>query len=76
MRKTIILSVLALVIIAVAYFVAPHVQAAAAPTAVPVESCEPWRTAGNALIWKCVDTDPPWATCYSQTNGLLFCVME
>jgi hypothetical protein len=59
---------------AVAYFVAPHVQAAAL-TAVPVESCEPWRMAGTLIIYKCVDEDPPWATCYAQ-GVMLFCVME
>lgn len=40
----------------------------------PVD-CAPYFTAGQAIIYKCPDYDDN-IVCYSQLNGLMFCVYQ
>lgn len=48
-----------------------------APTVVPTPgTCVKWMMAGDQAIYKCVDGEAPWATCYQPQGGVLQCVVE
>lgn len=45
-----------------------------APTVVPTPgTCLKWMMAGDQAIYKCVDEEAPWATCYQPAQGVLQC---
>lgn len=50
-----------------------EVVAAPTPTVIP---CPEWRMAGGQIIYKCVDDEAPWATCYQPLGGVLQCLKE
>jgi hypothetical protein len=57
----------------------PSVQAAEplkVSTPEPVKPCIEWMTAGAQVIFKCVDEEPPYATCYSPVGGVMQCLKE
>lgn len=45
-------------------------------TVTPVPPCQLWRMAGDQKIYKCVDDEAPWATCYQPAGGVLQCLKE